>query len=81
MLTMPAPAFLTAPALLAAALAVQAPAAPGTTPQPPSAPPSMTQAVDALTAAGQCAQPADARRAGSLALPITSMGRARVTDV
>ena len=46
---MPAPAFLTAPALLAAALAVQAPAAPGTTPQPPSAPPSMTQAVDALT--------------------------------
>ena len=47
---MPAPAFLTVPALLAAALAVQAPAAPGTTPKPPSTPPSMTQAVDALTA-------------------------------
>ena len=39
-----------APALLAAALAVQAPAAPATAPQPLPAPPSTTQDVDALTA-------------------------------
>ena len=40
------------PALLlaAAALGVQAPAAPGRTPQPPAAPTSTTQDVDALTA-------------------------------